>query len=102
MGFAGNQVALLHQGGERCSDRNHAGHGDPHKQVGPHKQLAVVEVGDGHAPKGADHHDRQQNAADLEVALGELPLDQLLAGLGIRRAGALGLDAQEHAVAGES
>ena len=99
MNLPGNQIALLHQRREGCSQRKPDGHGDAHEQVRPHEQLAVVEVGDGHATEGAEHHHGQHGTAIEVMALGELPFDQGLAGFGVSGAGFLGLDAQKHRVA---
>ena len=42
--LSGNQVALLHQRGQRSRDDDHAGHGKANEQVGTNEELAVVEV----------------------------------------------------------
>ena len=102
MHLAGHQVALLHGGGEGGGDRHQGGHAQAHQQVGSHEELAVVEVGHGHATQGAEHHHGQDDLADLQVALGELPLDQGFALLG-GGGGAqfLGLDPQVEAIAAQ-
>ena len=99
MDLAGDQVALLDQRDQGGGKGDQAGHGDPHQQVGAHKQLAVIEVGDGHATKGAEHHHGQDDAADLEVARAVLALDQGLALFRRGGAGFLGLDAKKHRIA---
>ena len=37
MDLAGDQIALLHQGGKRHRQGDQAGHANAHKQVGAHK-----------------------------------------------------------------
>ena len=62
--------------------------------MGPHEQLAVVQIGDRHPAKGAKGHHSQKDAAPEVVALGKLAGDQGLALLRGAGPGFLDLNAE--------